>query len=90
MFFFVSQRSALKAASSCKSALAHTMNFASGGENVAYSVIGDSCGKKAFKVRLRNDTSYQQDHRAFLKRVSLLSRRVQSRPKTTLVRVWGA
>jgi hypothetical protein len=49
------------------------MNFASGGENVAYSVIGDLCGKKAFKVRLRNDTSYQQDHRAFLKRVSLLS-----------------
>jgi hypothetical protein len=58
------------------------MNFASEGELdrffpygkvVAYSVIGDLCGKKAFKGRLRNDTSYQQDHGAFLKRVSLLS-----------------
>jgi hypothetical protein len=65
-----------------KSALAHTMNFASGGELdrffpygkvVALSVIGDPCGKKAFKGRLRNDTSYQQNHGAFLKRVSLLS-----------------
>jgi hypothetical protein len=58
------------------------MNFASGGELnrffpygkvVAYSVIGDPCGKKAFKVRLSSDTSDPQDHGAFLKRVSLLS-----------------
>jgi hypothetical protein len=58
------------------------MNFASEGELdrffsygkvVAYSVIGDLCGKKAFKVRLRNEPSDLQDHGAFLKRVSLLS-----------------
>jgi hypothetical protein len=66
-FFFVSQKSALKAGASCTSALAHTMNFASGGENVAYSVIGDFCGKKAFKVRLRNDTNEPPHKGRFLR-----------------------
>jgi hypothetical protein len=79
------------------------MNFASGGELdrffpygkvVAYSVIGDPYGKKAFKVRLRNDASDPQDHGAFLKRVSLLSGLFPQKSEVVathpLVRVWGA
>ena len=60
------------------------MNFASEGENVAEGVVGDFCRKKAFKGRFRSYTSLQQNSRAFLKRVSLLSLRVQRGQKTPL------
>jgi hypothetical protein len=66
------------------------MNFTSGGENVAKGVVGDSCRKKAFKVRLRNDTSPQQDHGAFLKRVSLLSGLFPKGGHTPFGGAWGA
>jgi hypothetical protein len=67
LFPFVSQKSTLKAASSCTSALAHTMNFTSGGENVPEGPSETPDRKKAFKGRLRNDTSPQPHKGRFLR-----------------------
>ena len=90
VFFLAIQKSTLKAGSSCISALAHTMNFASGGENALEEPSETPDRKKAFKVRLRNDASPQQDHRAFLKRVSLLSGLFPKGGHTPFGGVWGA